>query len=325
MPPSRSSRPLAAPRSVYRVLSPSTAGYAACHSCFTSSLGVLNLLSLICAVVLLMYGLSLREASLSSPTIKVTYATLLSLSGLELSTSLLSFIGMSTPSYRCLLALSVYLVVPLLFVDLVTFFVMLAQRRWIIKWLEDNADDLNLSSDQVSSLEKFTQIVLLVLGAQCLLDMLRLVLLLRIRKSVANAVRFRGRGGGDLLGESVSSDDLDVGSAMRRPLLDSESDLQQMQSKLLLSDKYSDLKRFYRDKYAKGRDLFGGGRDLAAGAGMNSPADNAAGGGGGGGGGRGAKFPSADIEVVVDTSGAGLVDDEDDGGRGGKEPYIVDI
>jgi hypothetical protein len=198
----------------------------ACFKLLKTSLGLLSLLDLFGGTLLIVYVESLIDdtavdGSESDGEVQYLVLSLLFLAVLLLISSILAFVGTLRSSLTCLLLCSSYTSGVLILLEISSAFFIAISQKSIGIWIGDHADELNLSSDQVEAMRTRTFLATFLLLAMVIVEILRYALLRKVRKQII---------------EGVSS----FREALREE--DREEESAGLRAKLLVEEKYSDLR-----------------------------------------------------------------------------------
>ena len=182
-----------------------------------------------------MYGITLRANVIQEETwnkddeIEVLYITSLILGATLIISTGLSFIGMMHKRVSFLLKVSAFLIVPIIFGVVFSSVFLFAEGPSIEEWIADHQESLHLTDEQVNSLHTFTNWTQWLLLGLFVNEVLRLLMFRKIFKALRNN------------NGNLNSFDL----ARER-----EEEADSLATKLLVEEKYSDLRQQYKDKYS---------------------------------------------------------------------------
>jgi len=182
-----------------------------------------------------MYGCTLRSNVIDNESwskdseIQVLYWAIFSL-GITLGiSSILSYVGMIIKKLSFFLYLALALIVPLLFGVVFCSLFIIFEGDDIETWITSHQDSLNLTDAEINGIKTWTTWTQFLLLALFINELLRVMMFRKILKSLKNQ-------NGALTTHELNRE------------LEEAAD--SLATKLLVEEKYSDLRQVYRDKYS---------------------------------------------------------------------------
>lgn len=203
---------------------------------FSTSLGLLNLIDLVAGALVMTFAVSLSSETASSSSsntstdgqVHLLVVSLLVLGALLLFSSVAGFIGTCSKTFTCLLLLSSYTTVSIAVLELASAMYLALEEESFMDWISAHRDDLNLSEDDVESLRSRTIFGIFFLLACALVECVRFCVLRKVRKQIAEGT-----------------------AEYREALMEEQNEeaSESLRAKLLVEEKYSELRKKYSERY----------------------------------------------------------------------------
>jgi len=202
-----------------------------CRIIFSSLLFILNLVDCVSGILLLSYGYYVYETfEEQSDDMKIqwTFVASFVLGSLLTLSSLFSFFGISTDSCRCGLVLSAWLTIPVAVIEFVFSIVFASCKSQVYKYIAEEKEALHLSEDGIQFFKMWYRMIVWAMFCLFSLQLLRFQLSKSLR-------------------ENIQMDIHDYHRLVDRE--DAEERTKMLETKLLLEEKYNNLRDHYHNKY----------------------------------------------------------------------------
>ena len=186
-------------------------GKSSCTSCFqfcaSSYLSLTNLIDLLLGVIFLAYGVYLyrqnadaqdvdtvdagddntdnsMKLSENANLLKYTVILIFSLGVLLIFVSLFGLCGLVSKTWQCCLSCTSYMLLPVIFLEIILCAYMAYYQDNIVNFLEENMDTFtNLNQNDIDEFKAYYNYVLIGVGASCLLHIFRFCIGKKLRSS----------------------------------------------------------------------------------------------------------------------------------------------
>mmetsp|Transcript_3653 Transcript_3653/g.6921 ORF Transcript_3653/g.6921 Transcript_3653/m.6921 type:complete len:249 (-) Transcript_3653:46-792(-) len=194
--------------------------------------GLVSFFDLIAGTILLVFGAKMNAAveedGFTGETLYI-FDIIVSLGALLIFSSFLALCGLCHESFTLFLLISSWLCIPIIFAELAASIGLASSEDYIFETMSRHKAELNLSDEQISTLRSWDTFAIVFLLGLAVVETAKFCIMLKIRKQISDG-RKEYRAAIDLQQE--------------------EEETGSLQAKLLVDEKYSSLRKMYKDRYS---------------------------------------------------------------------------